>query len=136
MYWSSDVCSSDLWFGKDLDRLTIKSEGEGVLGGRNGTFMETAEIQALYSRALDPYWNLQAGVRYDFQPNPPRTYVTVGIAGVAPYWFETGAALFLSNKGDVLGRRSEERPSELQSCMPTTFAVFILKKKIRTTVTT
>src|SRR3546814_608984 len=92
--WSSDVCSSDL----------IKSEGEGVLGGRNGTFMETAEIQALYSRALDPYWNLQAGVRYDFKPNPSRTYATVGIEGVAPYWFETEAALFLSNKGDVLGR--------------------------------
>src|SRR3546814_11929731 len=66
--------------------------------------METAEIQALYSRALDPYWNLQAGVRYDFKPNPSRTYATVGIEGVAPYWFETEAALFLSNKGDVLGR--------------------------------
>ncbi|MFX7832894.1 copper resistance protein B, partial [Acinetobacter baumannii] len=90
--------------GKDLDRLTIKSEGEGVLGGRNGTFMETAEIQALYSRALDPYWNLQAGVRYYFKPNPSRTYATVGIEGVAPYWFETEAALFLSNKGEVLGR--------------------------------
>src|SRR3546814_13299370 len=66
--------------------------------------METAEIQALYSRALDPYWNLQAGVRYDFKPNPSRTYATVGIEGVAPYWFETEAALFLSNKGEVLGR--------------------------------
>ena len=94
----------EAWFGKDLDRLTIKSEGEGVLGGRNGTFMETAEIQALYSRALDPYWNLQAGVRYDFKPNPSRTYATIGIEGVAPYWFETEAALFLSNKGEVLGR--------------------------------
>src|SRR3546814_14010507 len=33
----------DAWFGKDLDRLTIKPAGEGVLGGRNGSFMETAE---------------------------------------------------------------------------------------------
>src|SRR3546814_14539689 len=66
--------------------------------------METAGIQALYCRALDPYGNLQAGVRYDFKPNPSRTYATVGIEGVAPFWFETEAALFLSNKGDVLGR--------------------------------
>ncbi|TZG24424.1 copper resistance protein B [Sphingomonas montanisoli] len=94
----------EAWFGKDLDRLTIKTEGEGVLAGRNGIFMETAEVQALYSRALDPYWNVQAGVRYDFKPNPSRTYATIGIEGVAPYWFETEAAVFLSNKGEVLGR--------------------------------
>src|SRR3546814_5253848 len=40
----------EAWFGKDLDRLTIKSEGEGVLGGRNGTFRSeehTSELQSL-----------------------------------------------------------------------------------------
>lgn len=93
----------EAWYGGDLDRLTIKTEGEGMIkGGR--AFMETAEVQALYSRALDPYWNLQAGVRYDFKPNPSRTYATLGIEGVAPYWWETEAAIFLSNKGEVLGR--------------------------------
>src|SRR3546814_17719354 len=51
-----------------------------------------------------PDVNLHAGVRYDFKPNPSRTYATIGIEGVAPYWFETEAALFLSNKGEVLGR--------------------------------
>ncbi|HEX7822056.1 copper resistance protein B [Sphingobium sp. AN558] len=90
----------EAWFGKDLDRLVIKTEGEGAL--REG--VDSAEVQALYSRALDPYWNVQAGVRYDIKPNPSRTYATIGIEGVAPYWFEIEAALFLSNKGDVLGR--------------------------------
>ncbi len=90
----------EAWFGKDLDRLVVKTEGEGAF--REG--VDSAEVQALYSRALDPYWNLQAGVRYDFKPNPSRTYATIGIEGVAPYWFETEAALFLSNKGEVLGR--------------------------------
>lgn len=94
----------EAWFGGDINRLTIKSEGEGVLGGRRGTFMETAEVQALYSRAIGPYFNLQGGVRYDFKPNPSRTYATIGVEGLAPYWFETEAALFLSNKGEVLGR--------------------------------
>jgi len=94
----------EAWYGGDVNRLTLKSEGEGVLGGPGGSFMETAEVQALYSRAIDPYWNLQAGVRYDFKPNPSRTYATVGVEGLAPYWFETEAALFLSNKGEVLGR--------------------------------
>lgn len=94
----------EAWFGGDINRFTLKSEGEGVLGGRSGTFMETAEVQALYSRAIGPYFNLQGGVRYDFKPNPSRTYATIGVEGLAPYWFETEAALFLSNKGEVLGR--------------------------------
>src|SRR3546814_7328623 len=84
--WSSDVCSSDL--------------GEGAFNGG----VDSAEIQALYSRAINPYWNVQAGVRHDFQPNPSRTYATIGIEGLAPYWFEVEGALFLSDKGDVLAR--------------------------------
>jgi copper resistance protein B len=90
----------EAWIGGDINRLTLKSEGEGTFGKP----LEAAEVQALYSRALDPYWNLQAGVRYDFKPNPSRTYATVGIEGLAPYWFDVEGALFLSDKGDVLGR--------------------------------
>jgi copper resistance protein B len=88
------------WFGGDINRLTIKSEGEGVF--RQG--VESAEIQALYSRAIGPYFNLQAGVRHDFQPSPSRTYATIGFEGLAPYWFEVEGAAFLSDKGDILGR--------------------------------
>ncbi|WP_068072463.1 copper resistance protein B [Novosphingobium lentum] len=88
------------WFGGDIDRLTIKSEGEGVF--REG--VEAAEVQALYSHAIGPYFNLQAGVRHDFRPSPTRTYATVGFEGLAPYWFEVAGALFLSDTGDVLGR--------------------------------
>ena len=88
------------WFGGDIDRLVIKSEGSGNFG--EGP--DDAEVQALYSRAIGPYFNLQAGVRHDFTPNPSRTYATVGFEGLAPYWFEVEGALFLSDKGDVLGR--------------------------------
>lgn len=88
------------WFGGDLNRLVIKTEGEGVF--REG--VEAAEVQALYSHAFDPYFNLQVGVRHDFRPTPNRTYASVGFEGLAPYWFEVGGALFLSDKGDVLGR--------------------------------
>lgn len=88
------------WFGSDLNRLFLKTEGEGSLTRS----VDSSEVQALYSRALDPYWNLQIGARYDFKPNPSRTYATIGIEGLAPGMFDTEAALFLSNKGDVLGR--------------------------------
>ena len=88
------------WYGGDIDRLWVKSEGDGEFGGSVGR----AEVQTLYSHAIGPYFNLQGGVRYDFKPNPSRTYATVGIEGLAPGFFDLEAALFLSNKGEVMGR--------------------------------
>ncbi|MDF2381792.1 copper resistance protein B [Nostoc ellipsosporum NOK] len=90
----------EAFVGGDINRLWLKSEGEGAFGDR----LESAEVQALYSRAIGPYFNLQAGVRQDFGPGPNRTYATVGFEGLAPYMFEVEGALFLSNKGDLLGR--------------------------------
>jgi copper resistance protein B len=90
----------EAWFGGDINRLTVKTEGEGI--AKVG--VEAAEVQALYSRAVGPYFNLQAGIRHDFKPNPSRTYAVVGFEGLAPYWFEVEGALFLSDKGDLLGR--------------------------------
>ena len=70
--------------------------------------LEQAEVQALYSRAINPWFNLQGGVRYDFQPNPERAHLVLGIQGLAPYWFEIDGALFLSNKGDLTARFEAE----------------------------
>jgi len=90
----------EAWFGQDLNRLTLKTEGEGD----SGEGVDTAEIQALYSRAIGPYFDLQAGVRHDWQPSPSQNYATVGFEGLAPYWFEVEGAVFLSDHGDWLGR--------------------------------
>ncbi len=86
------------WYGGDLHRLVVKSEGEG------GDRLESAEVQALYSRAIGPYFNLQAGARQDIRPTPARTYAVVGIEGLAPYWFEVEAHAFLSTRGELTGR--------------------------------
>lgn len=88
------------WYGGDLNRLWVKSQGDGEI--KRG--VSRAEMQALYSHAIGPYFNLQGGVRYDFKPNPSRTYATVGIEGLAPSFFDIEAALFLSNKGELMGR--------------------------------
>ena len=96
--------NGEVWYGGDINRLTIKSEGEGAFGeGLEGT-----ETQLLYSRAIGPYFNAQAGVRQDFGPGADRTYATIGFEGLAPYWFEVEGALFLSDKGDLLGRFEAE----------------------------
>ena len=88
------------WYGGDINRLWVKSEGDGEFGGGVGR----AEVQTLYSHAFGPYFNFQGGLRYDFKPNPSRTYATVGVEGLAPGFFDLEAALFLSNKGEVTGR--------------------------------
>ena len=86
--------------GGNINRFGIKFEGEGSFGDR----LDDLELQALYSRAIAPYWNLQAGVRYDIKPDPSRTYLVAGVEGIAPYWFKVNAAGFVSNKGEVRAR--------------------------------
>lgn len=87
------------FFGGDINRFVVKSEGEGSFRGG----LDSAEAQGLYSRAIAPFFDLQAGVRQDFSPHP-RTYATVGLEGLVPYWFDVQGAVFISNKGEVLGR--------------------------------
>lgn len=88
----------EAWFGGDLDRLVIKTEGEGRRD------IDDAEVQALYSRAVGPYTDVQVGLRHDIEPNPSRTYLAFGVESLLPYWFEADAALFIGERGQVLGR--------------------------------
>ena len=90
----------EAWYGGDINRLVVKTEGEGEFGAG----VESAEVQALYSRAIGPYFDLQAGVRYDFEPDPSRVYATIGFEGLAPGFFDVEGALFLSDRGELLGR--------------------------------
>jgi copper resistance protein B len=79
--------------GGDINKLWLKTEGEGAFGEA----VEGAEVQALWSRAIDPWFDLQLGVRHDFRPDPERTHLVVGVQGLAPYWFEVDTAAFVSN---------------------------------------
>lgn len=92
--------NGEAWIGGDIGRLWLKSEGAGAFGDR----LDSAEVQVLYSHAIGPYFNVQAGVRHDFGPGPDRSYATIGFEGLAPYWFEVEGALFLSDKEDLRGR--------------------------------
>jgi copper resistance protein B len=99
----------DAWFGGDYDRLWLKTEGEGTFGER----LERGEAQALLSRAIDPWFNLQAGIRQDFGARGDRTHLVLGVQGLAPYWFELDAALFLSTRGDLGARIAAEYDQRL-----------------------
>jgi copper resistance protein B len=92
------------WYGGDIDKLWLKSEGEGGFGEG----LERGEVQALWSRAIDPWFDLQLGFRHDFGHGPDRSYLALGVQGLAPYWFEVDAAAFVSDKGDITARFEAE----------------------------
>ncbi len=96
------------YYGGDINKFWFKSEGEGSFGEP----IEDAEIQALYSRAIAPFFDLQAGVRQDLT-GPTRTHAVVGIQGLVPYMFEVDAAAFLSDKGDLTARIEAEYDQRL-----------------------
>jgi len=94
---------AEAWYGGDIDRLWLKTEGEG--GFRSGV---GAEVQALWSHAIDPWFNVQAGIRQDLGGGIERTHAVLGVKGLAPYWIEVDGALFLSTKGDLTARVEAE----------------------------
>lgn len=91
------------FYGGDIDKFVLKSEGEGVLGGS----VEDAEVQALWSHAIGPFFDLQAGARVDFEPDT-RSHLVLGVQGLSPYMWELDLAAFLSDRGDLTARLEGE----------------------------
>ena len=81
---------ADAWLGGDKNKLWLKSEGE-----YKHSEIEQAEIWLMYSRNIHTFWDLQVGARADVQDSP-FSYVTFGVHGLAPYFFETGFHIFVS----------------------------------------
>ncbi|HBK93151.1 MAG TPA: copper resistance protein CopB [Parvularcula sp.] len=93
------------WWGADSNKLWLKSE---VVRDFNARRFNEAELQALWSRPITRLFDLQAGVRHDFVRGADRTFGVIGVQGLAPYWFEIDAAIFVSGAGDVSARFESE----------------------------
>lgn len=93
------------YYGGDYERIWFKTQGEYSTGHDE---FEKAEVQLLYSRLVGYYWDLQAGVRYDFEPDPSRAYGVIGLQGLAPGYFEVDTQAFVSEEGDLSARLEAE----------------------------
>jgi len=99
------ILEGQFWLGHDLEKLWIKTEFESVDGET-----KEAELQALYSKAIAPYWDFQVGVRRDFELDslPGRSWGVIGFQGLAPYYFEVDTALFIGESGRTALRLEAE----------------------------
>jgi copper resistance protein B len=97
------VWEAEGWLGYDLNKLWIKTDGN-YLDDR----VEEVEVQALYSRAIAPFWDVQIGWRGDLRPKPERNWLALGIKGLAPYSFDIDAAFFIGESGQTAFRLAAE----------------------------
>lgn len=82
-------------WGGTWRRLVARAEGHRV----DGTAEESAG-ELLWARALDPYFDLRAGVRREWlAEGPERTWFALGVAGLAPDWFHLDATAYLGDGG-------------------------------------
>lgn len=90
---------TDAWWGGDIDKLWLRSEGE-----RSGQGTRDARAELLWSHAYGTFWDWRLGVRDDFGAGPGRQWLAVGVQGLAPYWFDLGATLYAGPQGRTAAR--------------------------------
>jgi copper resistance protein B len=90
------------WFGSDYHKLWLESEGERVAGEYEG------RVELMWDRVLSRWWNVQAGVRQDFGDGPSRSWLGFGVQGLAPYWFEVEAKVYVGEEGRTAARLAAE----------------------------
>ena len=90
------VWEGSFWIGYDINKLYIYSEGEATSDG-----LESSQNELVYSRAIAPFWDAQIGLAYDKNDDASKTWGEIAISGLAPYYFETRAALLVNGDGNV-----------------------------------
>ena len=93
---NTKVWEGSFYMGYDLDKLYIYSDGEATSDG-----LESSQNELVYSRAIAPFWDAQVGLVYDKNADASKTWGEIAIAGLAPYYFETRAALLANADGNV-----------------------------------
>jgi copper resistance protein B len=87
------------WYGNDYDKLWVKSEGDWPSGA-----LVRGRAELLWDRIVTRWWNLQGGGRYDFGGGPGKGWAALGVQGLAPYWVDFEATLYVGSAGSLAAR--------------------------------
>ena len=99
------VWDGDAFYGTDELKLRWISEGEY---DTDASSFETLENQLVGQVPISEFFDAKLGVRADTPKDTDRWYGVLGIAGLAPQWFEVDANLFVSEEGDASARFDAE----------------------------
>jgi copper resistance protein B len=91
------------WYGGDVDKVWLKTEG---VRARNEATRTSVELS--WDRAVWQWWSLQLGARNDSGAGPSRTWMALGLEGLAPYGFATEATLYVGEGGRTAARIKTE----------------------------
>lgn len=88
---SGQAWGIDSWFGNDINRLWIRSEGQ-----RSENALGDWSVDALYGHSISPWWDVVAGARHDnSRESPDLTRAAFGLQGMSPYKFEVSAMAYI-----------------------------------------
>ncbi|HET6586524.1 MAG TPA: copper resistance protein B [Oleiagrimonas sp.] len=82
------------WYGNDIDKLWLRSEGERTQDG-----LEGGDVELLWNHATTAFWNTQLGIRHDLGEDPERAWIAFGVEGLAPYFLDVAATLYAGPSG-------------------------------------
>lgn len=92
------VWNADAFYGTDDFKVRLLTTGEYEIEEQA---YETLENQLVGQIPISKFFDAKAGVRFDTPEGPDRTYAVLGVAGLAPQWFEIDANLYVSEEGDT-----------------------------------
>ncbi|HBC36168.1 MAG TPA: copper resistance protein B, partial [Marinobacter adhaerens] len=92
------VWNADAFYGTDEFKVRLLTTGEYEIEEQA---YETLENQLVGQIPISKFFDAKAGVRFDTPEGPDRTYAVLGVAGLAPQWFEVDANLYASKDGDT-----------------------------------
>lgn len=92
------VWNADAFYGTDELKFRWLTKGEY---GIEEQAYETLENQLVGQVPISDFFDAKAGLRFDTPEGPDRTYGVLGVAGLAPQWFEVDASLYVSDEGEV-----------------------------------
>jgi len=94
-------------YGGDIQSLLLQSEGQRTSGKT-----KTADLSALYSRSITPWWDMQIGLRQQFEPHA-RAFAAFGLSGTPFYKLELGATLYATTSGQLQSKFTADYDSLL-----------------------
>ncbi|WP_297790992.1 copper resistance protein B [uncultured Marinobacter sp.] len=92
------VWNADIFYGTDDLKVRWLTKGEYAIEEQA---YEQLENQLVGQVPISTFFDAKAGVRFDTPEGPDRTYAVLGVAGLAPQWFEIDANLYVSDEGDT-----------------------------------